>query len=335
MSKETESIARIGITIGDINGVGPEVTIKALNDPRITGFMTPVIYGSTKTVSYYRKNFHLDDFNYSQVKREGDFLPKKVNIVNCWEEMIEIKAGESTEASATASRNALLRAVEDLKNNRIDALVTGPINKHAIQGDGFNFPGHTEYLTSAFDTKDSLMLLVSKNLRVGVVTSHIPLGEITKHITTQNIESKLLILEKSLRKDFGIQKPRIAVLGLNPHNGDNGLIGKEEQEIIQPLIEKAKSEGKLVFGPFAADGFFGDGKYVAYDAILAMYHDQGLVPFKTLAFETGVNYTAGLPIIRTSPDHGTAYSIAGLNKANETSMREAIFLAFDIWKARR
>ena len=332
MSQEKGKTPRIGISIGDINGIGPEVIIKALRDNRILNYMTPVIYGSTKTISYYRKNFKIDDFNYSQVKE--DLMTKKVNIINCWEDAIEIKVGEPTDESSEASRKALKKAVSDLKNNHIDALVTGPINKHAIQNKDFNFPGHTEYLTNAFEAKDSLMLLISGNLRVGVVTSHIPLSEVSKNITTENIESKLNILEKSLRMDFGIQKPRIALLGLNPHNGDKGLIGNEEGEVIQPLITRYREKGKLVFGPFSADGFFGEAKHNAYDAILAMYHDQGLVPFKTLAFDTGVNFTAGLPIIRTSPDHGTAYSIAGANKANETSMREAIYLAYDIWKSR-
>ncbi|MDH5602409.1 MAG: 4-hydroxythreonine-4-phosphate dehydrogenase PdxA [Cyclobacteriaceae bacterium] len=334
MSKEKSQIPRIGITIGDINGIGPEVIIKALRDNRILNYMTPVIYGSAKTISYYRKNFRIDDFNYAQVKTAGDFISKKVNVVNCWEETLEIKAGEPTEESSAASRMALQSAVIDLKNDLIDALVTGPINKHAIQNKDFNFPGHTEYLTHAFEVKDSLMLLVAENLRVGVVTSHIPLSEVSKTITSENIESKLRIMEKSLKADFGIQKPRIAVMSLNPHNGDKGLIGREEIEIIQPLVDRQKENGKLIFGPFSADGFFGEGKHSTYDAVLAMYHDQGLIPFKTLAFDTGVNFTAGLPIIRTSPDHGTAYSIAGANKANETSMREAIYLAYDIWKKR-
>jgi len=333
MNKIKNNIPRIGITIGDINGIGPEVILKSLAHSKILDYVTPVIYGSTKTLSYYRKNFKLDDLQYIRIKDE-EFIPKKINVVNCWEEVIEISVGQSTPEAARASRLSLMKAVEDLRNNKIDALVTGPINKHNIQGEDFNFPGHTEYLTKEFEAKDSLMLLINGDLRIGVVTGHIPVSEISKNITTKKVKSKIDILEKSLKKDFGIVKPRIAVLGLNPHSSDKGLIGKEEEEILIPLIDSLKNDGKLIFGPFPADGFFGDGKYRQYDGILAMYHDQGLIPFKTLAFETGVNFTAGLSIIRTSPDHGTAYSIAGTNVATESSMREAIFLAKDIWKNR-
>ncbi|MDH5599135.1 MAG: 4-hydroxythreonine-4-phosphate dehydrogenase PdxA [Cyclobacteriaceae bacterium] len=333
MNKIKNNIPRIGITIGDINGIGPEVILKSLAHSKILDYVTPVIYGSTKTLSYYRKNFKLDDLQYIRVKDE-EFIPKKINVVNCWEEVIEITVGQPTPEAARASRLSLMKAVEDLRNDKIDALVTGPINKHNIQSEDFNFPGHTEYLTKEFESKDSLMLLINGDLRIGVVTGHIPVSEISKNITTKKVRSKIDILESSLRKDFGINKPRIAVLGLNPHSSDKGLIGKEEEEILIPLIESLKNEGKLIFGPFPADGFFGDGKFRQYDGILAMYHDQGLIPFKTLAFETGVNFTAGLSIIRTSPDHGTAYSIAGTNVATESSMREAIFLAKDIWKNR-
>ncbi|MDH5397295.1 MAG: 4-hydroxythreonine-4-phosphate dehydrogenase PdxA [Cyclobacteriaceae bacterium] len=335
MSKNQKHVPRIGITLGDINGIGPEVIIKALSDNRIMNNMTPVIYGSTKTLSYYRKNYHQDEFNYMQVKQKGETIVQKVNVVNCWNEVLEIKAGEVTEQGAIASRLALQKAVIDLKEGHIDALVTGPINKHNIQSDDFNFPGHTEYLTDAFNSPDSLMLLVSDDLRIGVVTSHIALKDVANKITSKKIVNKLRIMVKSLTLDFGLQKPKIAVLGLNPHNGDNGLMGNEEAEIISPAIEILREEGTLVFGPFPADGFFGGNMQKGYDGVLAMYHDQGLVPFKTLAFDTGVNYTAGLPIIRTSPDHGTAYSIAGKNEASETSMRQAIFLAYDIWRNRR
>lgn len=334
MSKGKESIPKIGITIGDINGIGPEVIIKALRDQRILNHITPVVYGSTKTLSYYRKNYYIDDFQYTQLKDPNSLIPKKVNVVNCWEDMLEITAGKSSESGAKSSRMALQKAMEDLKSGFLDALVTGPINKHNIQAEDFNFPGHTEFLTAQFDVKDSLMLLVAGELRIGVVTGHIPLKDIPTQITISRIESKLEIMENSLKNDFAIQKPRIAVLGLNPHNGDHGLMGNEEENIITPLINKQRENGKLVFGPYPADGFFGDGKHHQYDAVLAMYHDQGLIPFKTLAFDTGVNFTAGLPVIRTSPDHGTAYSIAGTNKASENSMREAIFLAYDLWKNR-
>ncbi len=334
MSKSKDRIPKIGITVGDINGIGPEVIIKALRDNRILKYMTPIIYGSTKTLNYYRKNFHIEDFQYTQLKSSEELIPNKVNVVNCWDTMLEITAGQPTETGAEAARKALTMAVKDLKDEFTDAVVTAPINKHNIQSEDFNFPGHTEYFTQSFGVNESLMLLVGGELRIGVVTGHIALKDVVNNITISKIESKVEIMEKSLIHDFGIQKPKIAILGLNPHNGDNGLMGKEEEQIIIPLINKLKDLGKLVFGPFPGDGFFGDGRYKQYDAILAMYHDQGLIPFKTLAFETGVNFTAGLPVIRTSPDHGTAYSIAGQNKASESSMREAIWLAYDLWKNR-
>ncbi|MDH5382587.1 MAG: 4-hydroxythreonine-4-phosphate dehydrogenase PdxA, partial [Cyclobacteriaceae bacterium] len=319
-------------TLGDINGIGPEVVIKALSDSRILNYCTPVIYGSTKTLSYYRKNYKIDEFQYTHSKDNSSFIERKINVVNCWDEILEITAGTPTEQSAWASRRALEKAISDIKEKRIDAVVTGPINKHTIQSDTFKFPGHTEYLTSEFGVKESLMLMVSENMRVGVVTGHIPLKEVTKNLNAENVRKKIDILEKSLKKDFGIQKPRIAILGINPHNGDKGLIGTEEEDFLIQLVSDFREENRLVFGPFPADGFFGGGNYSKYDAILAMYHDQGLIPFKTLSFGKGINFTAGLPIIRTSPDHGTAYSIAGQDIANPSSMREAIFQAIDLCK---
>ena len=324
---------KIGITIGDINGIGPEVIIKALNDNRILNYMTPVIYGSTKAISYYRKAFDLNDFNYTHF-RDNKFTYSKINIVNCWDEMIEINAGSVTPEVGAASFKAPQKAVEHLEDGLIDAVVTAPINKNNIQSDDFKFAGHTEYFTESFDSKDSLMFLTSEDLKVGVVTGHIPLKDVSKNVTKELIIKKLKIMEESLRIDFGISKPRIAVLGLNPHAGEEGLLGSEDGEVIKPAIDEIKNKGKLVFGPFPADGFFGKGEYKKFDAVLAMYHDQGLIPFKTLAFNNGVNFTAGLPIIRTSPDHGTAYDIAGKNLANESSMREAIFMAYDIFKNR-
>ncbi|UII21089.1 4-hydroxythreonine-4-phosphate dehydrogenase PdxA [Fulvivirga ligni] len=322
--------ARIGITLGDINGIGPEVTIKALRDNRLLNYITPVIYGSTKVLSYYRKALKIEDFNYTQVKDDGKFQSRKVNVINCWNEMIEIKTGEVTPEGGKASFNALEKATAHLKEGYIDALVTAPINKDNIQNDNFKFAGHTEYLTSKFGAEDSLMFMTTENLKIGVVTGHLPLKDVSKKLNKDLLLKKYSIMEQSLINDFGIMKPKIAILGLNPHAGENGLLGKEENELIIPVINKLKNEGKLVYGPFPADGFFGKNDYSKFDAVLAMYHDQGLIPFKTLAFENGVNFTAGLPIIRTSPDHGTAYDIAGKNIASASSMLHAIYMAKDI-----
>ncbi len=335
MSSEKQELPKIGITLGDINGIGPEVIMKSLVDQRIFNNMTPIIYGSTKTLSYYRKNFRLNDFQYTQVKSAADAIPRKVNVINCWEETLEINAGQPTEASSKAARLALQKVVEDIKEGHIDAIVTGPINKHNIQSDDFHFPGHTEYLAEMFGAQDCIMLMVGENLRIGLVTGHIPLREVVDKLNPELIEKRINVLENSLRNDFGIQKPRIAILGINPHNGDKGLIGSEEEQYLNDLIQKMRDSGKLVFGPYPADGFFGEGRYTKYDAILAMYHDQGLIPFKTLAFGNGINFTSGLPIIRTSPDHGTAYSIAGQNIANESSMRQAIYQAYDLVKNKK
>ncbi|MCA6073833.1 4-hydroxythreonine-4-phosphate dehydrogenase PdxA [Fulvivirga sedimenti] len=322
----------IGITLGDINGIGPEVVIKALADNRILNYMTPVIYGSTKVLAFYRKALNIENFNYSSFKNEVQH--KNINVVNCWDEMLPIEMGQVTESGGTSSFMALEQSVKDLNAGIIDAVVTAPINKHNIQRDEFRFAGHTEYFASAFGAQDSLMFMVSEDLRIGVVTGHIPLKDVSKKLTKGLISRKLKIMETSLREDFGIGKPKIAVLGLNPHAGEDGLLGTEDQEVIAPVIKEFKDKGKLVFGPFPADGFFGKGQYRNYDGILAMYHDQGLIPFKTIASQQGVNFTAGLPIIRTSPDHGTAYDLAGKNAANENSMRAAIFMAYDILKVR-
>lgn len=324
---------KIGITIGDVNGIGPEVIIKSLADQRILSHFIPIVYGSSKVLSYYRKALDVKDLNYTQLS--GDKIhPNKINVVNCWDEMIEINPGEITEAAGKASLQALEKAVEDLKNGLIDAVVTAPINKNNIQSDKFNFPGHTEFFTNSFEVSESLMFLTGKDLRVGVVTGHIPLKDVSSKLTKELILKKLGIMEQSLKTDFGISKPRIAVLGLNPHAGEGGLLGDEEEEIIRPAVKEMKNKGKLIFGPFPSDGFFGKGDHKKFDAILAMYHDQGLIPFKTMEFETGVNFTAGLPIVRTSPDHGTAYDIASKNEANASSMREAVYLAYDICKNR-
>ena len=325
----------VGISIGDINGIGPEVVIKALADDRILSMITPVIYGSSKVLSYYRKAMRINEFNYHQIQEGQRAHTDKVNVVNCWQEMIEISMGEETPEGGRAAFLALKKATEHLQEGLIEGIVTAPINKNNIQSADFKFPGHTEYFTETFKARDSLMLLCSEGLRVGVVTGHIPLSKVAENFTTEKLRSKLLIFDKSLRQDFGIGKPRIAVLGLNPHAGEGGLLGNEEQEIMIPVLNELKDKGKLLFGPFPADGFFGNGQFKKFDGILAMYHDQGLIPFKTLAFESGVNFTAGLSVVRTSPDHGTAYDICGKNLAGEQSIREAIYMACDIIKQRK
>ncbi len=325
---------RIGITIGDLNGIGAEVIIKALADSRLLNLFTPVVYGSTKVLSYYRKQMNLEEFNYSQVKVKGQYFAKAINVVNCWEEMIELNPGQPSKQTAKAALTSLKRAVEDLKEGHLDGLVTGPIDKNTIHGEDFPFQGHTEYLTQEFNAGESLMLMVGENLRVGLVTEHVPVKDIPTFITKERVELKIRLMELSLKQDFLINKPKIAVLGLNPHAGDEGLLGREELDVIKPVINDLKTKGKLIFGPFPADGFFASGQHGKYDGIVAMYHDQGLVAFKTLSFESGINYTAGLPNVRTSPDHGTAYNLAGKNQASESSMRQAMYVACDIIKNR-
>ncbi len=326
---------RIGITLGDINGIGPEVVIKALHDNRIHSLITPVVYGSTRCLSFYKKLLNLEDFSYSHVKGKGQFIPKVVNVINCWEDTLEITPGKPSHETGRAALLSLKQAAQDLKEGLLDALVTAPIDKSTIHSTEFPFKGHTEFLAEYFGTSDYMMLMVSEKLRVGLVTEHIPVKEIPLMVTRERVSIKLMILEQTLQRDFGISKPKIAILGLNPHAGDSGLIGQEEESIIKPVISEMKNKNKLVYGPFAADGFFASGQYARFDGILAMYHDQGLIPFKTLAFESGVNFTAGLPVIRTSPDHGTGYSIAGKNQALEGSMRQAIYTATDIVKIRK
>lgn len=334
-SKKSKSSNKpiIGITLGDINGIGPEVIIKALSDSRILNIITPVIYGSTKVLSYYRKNMGSEEFNYSQV-RDNFFNPKKTNVVNCWNEVVEIKAGSSDKEIGKYAFKALEIAIKDLNEGLINALVTGPVNKNNIQSDKFNFPGQTEYITKSCGGTNSLMMMVGESLRIGLVTTHIPIKDVASQITKKKIADKLKIFIDSLKEDFGINKPKVAILGLNPHAGDDGLLGNEELEVISPVIEEFKNKGHLTFGPYPSDGFFGAAQYANFDGILAMYHDQGLIAFKTLSFEIGVNYTAGLNVIRTSPDHGTAYNLAGKNVASEISMRSAIYLAKDIYKMR-
>jgi 4-hydroxythreonine-4-phosphate dehydrogenase len=326
----------IGITMGDYNGVGPEVILKALYANRLTKICTPVIYGSMKVLNRYRHLLEMKDWMLQGIQKIDQVSHKTSNILTCFDDRnTEVDPGKITTEAGQASLMSLQRAIADYKDGALDAIVTGPINKHNIQSDEFKFPGHTEYFQDSFQANDSLMFMVSEHLKIGVVTGHIPMGRVRQSLTQERLTSKLALMEASLRKDFGIQKPKIAILGLNPHAGEDGLLGNEEKEVITPVLEQYKRKGHLVYGPFAADGFFGTRQYTQYDAVLAMYHDQGLLPFKILAFEEGVNYTAGLSVVRTSPDHGTAYDIAGKNKADETSMLQAIFTAIDIAKKRK
>ena len=326
---------RVGVTHGDFNGISYEVMIKALMDSRLYELFTPVIYGLPRVVGFHRKYMHLSDFNYSVISNISKITDRKLNIRSLSDEEIKIDFGKSTSLAGEFAFEALETAVKDLRNKKIDVLVTAPINKENIHSEKFNFQGHTEYLTQRFGSENSLMLMVSDHLKVGTVTNHIPVSEVAGAITEKLILTKLIILNDSLKKDFLIERPKIAVLGLNPHAGDNGLIGTEDESVIHAAIIKAKKQGLLAFGPFPADGFFGAGNYTKYDAVLAMYHDQGLIPFKLMALDNGVNFTAGLPIVRTSPDHGTAYDIAGKDIASPASMRQAVYLALDIYKNRK
>lgn len=329
---------RVGITHGDFNGVGYEVILKMLDDPRILELCTPVVYGSAKIAAYYRKGLELA-FNipFNQIQQASQARTDAVNIVNVIGQEAHIAPGESTPEAGEAAFIALERAVADLKEGTIDILLTAPINKANIQSDTFRFAGHTEYLASACgDGAEPLMILFNDRIRVALVTTHLPLAKIAEAITEDAIVAKLQLFNQSLTADFAIVKPRIAVLSLNPHAGDGGLLGAEEKEIIAPAIERARNQLKIhAFGPYPADGFFGNGLYTKFDGVLAMYHDQGLAPFKTLAMESGVNFTAGLPYVRTSPDHGTGYDIAGKGVASEASMRAALYAAIDIFRSRR
>ncbi len=325
----------IGISAGDINGVGLEVALKTLADERILKICTPVIYASSKVVSYHKNIAGLEDLSFQQLSSAERLKWDRINVVNCWQDNVNITIGQLSETSGKYAKISLEQATNDLKAGYIDALVTAPINKQAMSTADFNFPGHTEYLADKFDVKESLMLMVNKDLRVGLVTNHLPLRDVASAVTKEKVIAKLKLLNLSLKKDFGIDKPIIALLGLNPHASDGGVLGDEEQKIIRPVVIEAKKKGLMVMGPFSADGFFGSGQYQKVDGILAMYHDQGLIPFKALSFGEGVNFTAGLPIVRTSPDHGTAFNIAGKNEADPSSFRQALFLAIDVAKNRK
>lgn len=325
----------VGITQGDGNGIGYEVIIKALADPRILESFTPVIYGSSKIFGFYKKLIHnLDQMDTNVISSARDAHPRRINIVNCLPDNIFVEPGQPTPEAAKAAMTSLEWAVKDIRRGDIDVLVTAPINKKAMVNEGFGYTGHTEYLQEAFGVKDIAMFMVSQTMKVGVVTGHIPLKDVPSSITPQKIISKLHLLNDSLKRDFGVDMPKIGVLSLNPHCGDGGLLGDEEQNIIRPAVEEAVEQGILAFGPYSPDGYFGLGEYSKFDATLAMYHDQGLEPFKALSFSDGVNFTAGLPIVRTSPDHGTAYDMAGRDAADPLSMRASIFTAIDIYRNR-
>jgi 4-hydroxythreonine-4-phosphate dehydrogenase len=325
---------RIGITQGDINGIGYEVILKTLIDTRILDICTPIVYGSPKVAAYHRKTLNISDFSLNIIKSPEEANPKRANIINCLSDDIRVELGKSTTTAGEASYISIKKAVEDVKNGKLDALVTAPINKYNVQSDNFKFAGHTDFLKDYFNVSDVLMLMTSDFMKIGLLTVHVPLKDIFSFITVEEISKKIRLMNRSLIEDFRIRKPKIAVLGLNPHAGEEGMLGNEEKEIIKPVIESLKKEDLLVFGPFAADGFFGSGNHMKFDGIFAMYHDQGLIPFKSLVMDEGVNFTAGLPIIRTSPAHGTAYDLAGKNLANHDSFRKAIYTACDIYQNR-
>lgn len=326
---------KIGITIGDINGIGPEVIIKALSNKQILNQCTPIIYGSSKVMAYYKKALDAKDFNFSTGNSAQKAAQDKITVINCWDEEAEIRQGQATQLGGKYAYIAMDKATQDCIAGDIDAVVTAPINKQAMKMANFPHVGHTEYLTEATKADNSLMMMVSDSLKVALVTNHLPVSEISGSISKKAILKKLKTLNKTLIEDFGLEKPIIAVLGLNPHAGDEGVIGKEDDDIIKPAIAEAKRQSIVAVGPFPADGFFGSSKFKKVDAILSMYHDQGLVAFKALSFGSGVNYTGGLPIIRTSPDHGTAYDIVGKNEANPGSIRSAIYLAIDSFRLRK
>lgn len=335
MSEQQSDKPVIGITIGDYNGIGPEVILKALEGNQLSKLCTPIIYGSLRVLNQYRNLLDMKEWNLHGIQKAEQANHKLTNVITCWHDhQTEVQPGKITSEAGQGSLAALKRAVDDLKEGKIQALVTGPINKDNIQSEEFKFPGHTEFLAEAFGKEEALMFMVAGDLRVGVLTGHMPLQNVREHINAEKLSAKIEQILQSLKGDFGIKKPKLAVLGLNPHAGENGLLGSEEIDIILPVIKQFKEKGHLVVGPFPADGFFAAGTYKQYDAVLAMYHDQGLIPFKTLAFNEGVNFTAGLSAVRTSPDHGTAYNIAGKNIAEPGSLLQALYLACDVSRFR-
>ncbi|WP_435413357.1 4-hydroxythreonine-4-phosphate dehydrogenase PdxA [Psychroserpens mesophilus] len=327
-----DSKIKLGISIGDLNGIGSEIIIKTFEDARMLEFCTPVIFASIKTMSFFKKHFN-SAINFHGINHTDQIVEGKVNVLNVWKENVTINFGEENTVIGEYSVKSLEKATEALKNEAIDVLVTAPIHKHNIQSESFKFPGHTNYLAEKLGGK-SLMFMVTENLKVGLLTDHVPVKDVPVHITSELIKEKIDTVYKSLVKDFRISKPKIAVLGINPHAGDNGVIGNEDENILKPTLEKIRDNKKLVYGPYSADSFFGSGNYKNFDAVIAAYHDQGLIPFKTIAFGSGVNYTAGLNRVRTSPDHGTAFEIAGKGEADNSSFKEAVFTAIQIFKNR-
>lgn len=326
---------RVGITHGDINGIGYEVILKSFIDATMLELCTPIVYGSPKVATFHRKSMDIST-NFSIINTAGDVQENKLNILNCTEDELKVEMSKATPEAGKAALNALERALQDYRDGLIDVLVTAPINKHNIQSDAFHFPGHTEYIEERVgEDKKALMILLKDDFRVALVTGHLPIREVADAITKELVMEKLAIFHRSLKEDFGIDAPRIAVFSLNPHAGDNGVIGTEETEVIIPAIQEMVAKGVQCFGPYPADGFMGSGNYTHFDGILAMYHDQGLAPFKTVAMDEGVNFTAGLPIVRTSPAHGTAYDIAGQGIASESSFRQAIYTALDVFRNRQ
>lgn len=324
----------IGFTCGDLNGIGIELIIKTLSDNRILDHCVPVVFASNKSINFYRKSLPDINFVFQAVKDFSRLNTKQVNIFNCWEEEVQITPGLLNDTGGKYALLSLQFAVKALKDGHLKGLVTAPIHKKNIQSPDFNYSGHTPYLKAEFNVPEVVMLMTASNMKVALLTEHVPVQEIAKFVTKQNILTKIKILNSSLQKDFGIDKPKIAVLGLNPHAGDEGLIGTEEETIIKPAIKEAKQQNLMVFGPYSADAFFARGGHTKFDAVLAMYHDQGLIPFKSLAFGEGINYTAGLPAVRTSPDHGTAFDIAGKGMADHASFIAAMYKALDIIKSR-
>ncbi len=333
--ENTEKKIKVGITQGDINGIGYEIIIKTLIDKRINDLCIPIVYGSPKLSAYHRKSLNIENFSLNIIKSPENANPKRPNVINCVSENTRIELGKVSKESGAAAFASLEAATNDLLAGKIDVLLTAPINKSSIQSEEFQFPGHTEYLQNKTNSESVLMLMLGEHMKLGVVTGHVPIKDVADLITEERILQKLRILHDTLMKDFTLRNPKIAVLGLNPHAGDNGVIGKEEEEIIIPALNKAREEGIMAIGPYAADGFFGSQAYLKFDAVMAMYHDQGLAPFKTSEFETSVNFTAGLPIIRTSPGHGTAFEIAGKGKASPDSFRQALFTALEIYRNRK
>ena len=330
-----DKMIRVAITHGDTNGIGYEVILKTFATPTILELCTPIVYGSPKLVAYHRKALNLET-SFNIIERAEDACDGKLNILACFDDEVKVDLGQPSEEAGKAALMALDRAMTDYRSGLYDVLVTAPINKATIQGEGFHFPGHTEYIeTCVGEGNKALMILMNEDLRVALVTTHLPIRNVAEAITQEAIVEKASIFNLSLKRDFRISSPRIAVLSLNPHAGDNGLLGNEEKDIIIPAIEELEKKGIQAFGPFPADGFFGTAAYSHFDGVLAMYHDQGLAPFKTIALDNGVNFTAGLPIVRTSPDHGTAYDIAGQGKADENSFRQAIYTAIDVFRNRQ